>query len=127
VTATIAELAEGLRRRGIGPGDRVAPPAAIRPEWTVCDLAVAGTGAVCVPIYPTRAGAGRVRRTAACGGHRCRADQPGDSGVLSCLRDSVLDADGYLSITGRKKDVIITAGGKNLTPANLENDMRRCR
>jgi long-chain acyl-CoA synthetase len=38
-----------------------------------------------------------------------------------------LDADGYLSITGRKKDVIITAGGKNLTPANLENDLRRCR
>ena len=39
----------------------------------------------------------------------------------------VLDADGYLSITGRKKDIIITAGGKNLTPANLENDMRQSR
>jgi long-chain acyl-CoA synthetase len=38
-----------------------------------------------------------------------------------------LDADGYLSITGRKKDIIITAGGKNLTPANIENDLRRCR
>jgi long-chain acyl-CoA synthetase len=38
-----------------------------------------------------------------------------------------LDADGYLSITGRKKDIIITAGGKNLTPANLENDMRQSR
>ncbi len=38
-----------------------------------------------------------------------------------------LDEDGYLSITGRKKDIIITAGGKNLTPANLENDMKRSR
>ena len=31
----------------------------------------------------------------------------------------------YLSITGRKKDIIITAGGKNLTPANLENDLKQ--
>ncbi len=38
-----------------------------------------------------------------------------------------IDEDGYLSITGRKKDIIITAGGKNLTPANLENDLKQCR
>jgi long-chain acyl-CoA synthetase len=38
-----------------------------------------------------------------------------------------LDADGYLTISGRKKDIMITAGGKNLTPANLENDLRRSR
>jgi long-chain acyl-CoA synthetase len=38
-----------------------------------------------------------------------------------------IDQDGYLSITGRKKDIIITAGGKNLTPANLENDLTQNR
>jgi long-chain acyl-CoA synthetase len=38
-----------------------------------------------------------------------------------------LDEEGYLSITGRKKDIIITAGGKNLTPANIENDLKQSR
>ena len=38
-----------------------------------------------------------------------------------------LDEGGYLKITGRKKDIIITAGGKNLTPANLENDLKQSR
>src|SRR5207249_3646873 len=38
-----------------------------------------------------------------------------------------MDEDGFLYITGRKKDIIITAGGKNITPANLENDVKQCR
>ncbi|MFD5518105.1 AMP-dependent synthetase/ligase [Streptomyces sp. NPDC127066] len=35
-----------------------------------------------------------------------------------------LDQDGYLTITGRKKDILITAGGKNVSPAVLEDRLR---
>jgi long-chain acyl-CoA synthetase len=36
-----------------------------------------------------------------------------------------VDSEGYLKITGRKKDIIITAGGKNITPANLEAEIKQ--
>jgi long-chain acyl-CoA synthetase len=36
----------------------------------------------------------------------------------------VVDADGFYRITDRMKDIIITAGGKNITPSELENDLK---
>jgi long-chain acyl-CoA synthetase len=36
----------------------------------------------------------------------------------------VVDSDGYYRITDRMKDIIITAGGKNVTPSELENDLK---
>jgi len=35
-----------------------------------------------------------------------------------------MDADGYFRITDRMKDIIITAGGKNVTPSELENELK---
>jgi long-chain acyl-CoA synthetase len=43
----------------------------------------------------------------------------GDTGSLS--------ASGYLTLTGRKKDLIITSSGKNITPVNIENVLRETR
>jgi long-chain acyl-CoA synthetase len=38
-----------------------------------------------------------------------------------------IDADGFVKITDRKKDIIITAGGKNISPQNLENALKGSR
>jgi long-chain acyl-CoA synthetase len=35
-----------------------------------------------------------------------------------------IDAEGFLTITDRKKDILVTAGGKNVAPQNIENDLK---
>ncbi|MFD5704439.1 AMP-dependent synthetase/ligase [Streptomyces lasiicapitis] len=50
----------------------------------------------------------------------------GDSGGawLATGDLGALDDDGYLTITGRKKDILVTSGGKNVSPAVLEDRLR---
>ena len=38
-----------------------------------------------------------------------------------------IDSDGYLKITGRKKDLIVTSSGKNITPSNIETQLKNSR
>ncbi|MDI3418554.1 AMP-dependent synthetase/ligase [Streptomyces luteolus] len=47
-----------------------------------------------------------------------------DGGWFATGDLGALDDDGYLRITGRKKDILVTSGGKNVSPAVLEDRLR---
>jgi long-chain acyl-CoA synthetase len=111
--------------------------------WGMTESCGASTGVPPSRIKP-RARSARPPATTRCGSTRDRRDpgarpqclhglpQPaGEDGrdhrrrrLAAHGRRRAVDAEGYFRITDRMKDIIITAGGKNVTPSELENELK---
>ncbi len=85
----VTAVAVGLRRMGIGGGDRVVILSRSRPEWLVSDLACMGLGAVVCPIYP---GDPPARMVAIAEGVNARLLVVEDAKLLARFRSAPSDA-----------------------------------
>ncbi|WP_159350433.1 AMP-dependent synthetase/ligase [Roseomonas harenae] len=96
----VANIAAGLRARGVSPGDRVALVSDSRPEFLIADTAIMAIGAVTVPTYTTNTVADHAHilrdsgaRTAIASTARLaerlrEAAGPGGLDLLICLEDA---------------------------------------
>ena len=80
------------------------------------EVRIADDGEILVRARPSSRATTRIRR------RRPRSSAP----TAGCKTGDIgeLDEDGFLHITDRKKDILVTAGGKNVAPQNIENDLK---
>ncbi len=110
---------------GYGLTETTAPTAVNRPEKTKI-------GTVGPPFPGTAARIADDGEIEIAGPHVFRGYHANPDATAAALVDGwfrtgdlgSLDEDGYLTITGRKKEIIVTAGGKNVAPAVLEDRLR---
>ncbi len=110
---------------GYGLTETTAPTAITRPGHTKI-------GTVGPPFPGTSAKIGPDGEILVTGGHVFRGYRNNPTATADAFTDGwfrtgdigVLDEDGYLRITGRAKEIIVTAAGKNVAPAILEDRLR---
>ncbi len=88
----------------------------VGPAIPGCDVTIAPDGEICLRGPNVFLGYYKDKPAT----DECLVDGTLHSGDLGAF-----DADGFLTITGRKKDILITAGGKNIAPKNLEASLKQ--
>ena len=103
-------------RRDGQPPDAATASARVGPALPGVELRIADDGEVLIETETIFAGYYKDEEAT-------REILPGD-GWLRSGDVGNLDDDGFLTITDRKKDILVTAGGKNVAPQNLENALK---